>query len=299
MKRIPNVLSSKIGRQTLIAAKHSPTLLFGVGVVGVVGTTVLACRATMKLGEVLDTAQHDLEVAREIEDANPEHKKDVTIIYVRNVVSIGKLYGPAVFLGCASISALTASHNILNKRNMALTAAYAAIDRGFGEYRGRVIEKYGEKQDQEFRYATEKVGVMNSKGKTVQETRVSPDAASIYARFFDQLCPSWNKESEYNLVFLDAQQCYVNNLLEARGHVMLNEVYEGLGIPHSSAGAVVGWVLGHGDGYIDFGIWDGNNGSRNFVNGREGAILLDFNVDGVVYNLIDDAKREAGRPWQS
>ena len=60
-----------------------------------------------------------------------------------------------------------------------------------------------------------------------------------------------------------------------------------LGIPRSQAGAVVGWVLGEGDDYIDFGMFDGNNmATRDFVNGYERSILLDFNVDGVIYDLI-------------
>ena len=61
--------------------------------------------------------------------------------------------------------------------------------------------------------------------------------------------------------------------------------------------AVVGWVLGNGDNCIDFGIWDSaNEKARDFVNGREGAILLDFNVDGVIYDLIDK-KGEHQREW--
>jgi hypothetical protein len=76
--------------------------------------------------------------------------------------------------------------------------------------------------------------------------------------------------------------------------VFLNEVYEQLGIPASRAGAVVGWtILPGGDGYIDFGIFDGENSSaRMFVNGHEKSILLDFNVDGVIYNKIEQINEE-------
>lgn len=300
MKYIPNVVSSKLGRQALVAAKHSPTLLFGAGVVGVIGSTVLACRATLKLEEVVHQTQNDLDTARDLvhEDySDTDRKKDITLIYVRSTARIAKLYGPSVCLGAASISALTASHKILNGRNVALTAAYAAIERGFHDYRARVVDRYGEEVDREMRYASEDVGVINDKGRTVTEKRVSPDAATMYARFYDQMSPNWSKDPETNLIFLRAQQNYLNDLLKARGHVFLNEVYSTLGIDHSEAGAVVGWVLGNGDNFIDFGIWDNNEGCRDFVNGREGSILLDFNVDGIIFDKID--QRKGRLAWQS
>lgn len=301
MKLIPNAVTMRCARQALVASKNSPALLFGAGVIGVIGTTVLASRASMKLEEVVTTAQNDLEIVRNMDDedySDRERQKDIAYVYGRSVLKLGKMYAPAVVLGAASIAALTTSHNILNRRNMALTAAYAAVERGFAEYRTRVVDKYGYEQDQEFRYATEKVEVVNDKGKKVKEIRVSPDAATIYARFFDNLSSNWNKEAEYNLIFLKAQQLYLNDLLQTRGHVFLNEVYYSLDIPHSGPGSVVGWLLGNGDNFIDFGIWDNKEGSRAFVNGREGAILLDFNVDGVIFDKIDARKAEEGIPWQ-
>jgi hypothetical protein len=73
--------------------------------------------------------------------------------------------------------------------------------------------------------------------------------------------------------------------------VFLNEVYDMVGVPRSKAGAVVGWLLspnGGTDNFVNFGVFDGRTEvARDFVNGREGAILLDFNVDGVIYDKID------------
>lgn len=303
MKLIPNAITARCGRQALVASKHSPALLFGVGVAGVIGSTVLACRATLKLSDVFDEAQNNLEIANSIIDeeyTENDRKKDVTLIYVQSAVKVGTLYAPSLLLGAASISALTASHTILTRRNVALTAAYAAIERSFNDYRDRVIAKYGEDQDREFRYETEQVEIEDSKGKKKQVTRAAPGAESMYARFFDPLSTSWNKEPEYNLLFLRAQQNYANDLLKSRGHLFLNEVYNMLGIPHSQAGAVVGWVISDdGDNFVDFGIFEGDNQvARDFVNGREGSILLDFNVDGVIWDKIPDRKR-GSLAWQS
>lgn len=296
MKSLSEAVTRTVGRHSLALQEKSPKLLFVGGVVGMVGSTVLACRSTLRLPDVLDEVHNDLSVARSTQELYPEkyseeeRQKDSAIIYARSGVKIAKLYAPSVALGVASIAALTKSHNILSERNAALAAAYAALDRGFREYRARVVEKYGEDQDQEFRYDTELVvtGEGNKKPKT--ELRVSPDAPSIYARFFDEYSEMWSKEAEYNRLFLKCQQNYINDLLRARGHVFLNEVYRMLGIPHSTAGSVVGWKLGSGgDDYIDFGVFipDGSERIRDFVNGREGSILLDFNVDGVIYDKIE------------
>lgn len=108
---------------------------------------------------------------------------------------------------------------------------------------------------------------------------------SIYGRWFDEGSLNWQKNTEMNHIFLECQQRYANNKLQAKGHMFLNEVYDALGLERSQAGAVVGWVInGDGDGYIDFGMYE--PGSNLFINNIEPRILLDFNVDGVVYDKI-------------
>ncbi len=287
-----------IGRQLARTAfeleKHSPTILFGAGIVGVVGSTVLACRATLKMEDVLHKTETEIKKAKTLEHreySDEDRQKDIRIIYVRLGLDVAKLYAPAVILGSVSIGALVRSHTILSRRNAALGAAYAALDKGFKQYRARVVEKYGEEEDRNFRYGSQQVEVLDDEtGKKKTVTRVSDDIPSIYARFFDQTCKSWSKEPEYNLLFLNGQQNYVNDLLKSRGHVFLNEVYDLLGFPRSKAGSVVGWIMtGNAvDNFIDFGVWRGESQvARDFVNGKEGAILLDFNVDGVIYDKID------------
>jgi hypothetical protein len=293
MKGVPDVIGRKIAHSALLAQKNSPGFLFGVGVVGMVGSTVLACRATLKMDEVLVESQAKLKTARTL--VHSDRRKDISVIYVKSGVNIVRLYAPAIIVGGLSIASLTKSHSILNQRNAAITAAYAALEKGFNEYRERVIEKYGKDQDRNFRYGTQQVEVVDpetNKKKIV--TRVGPGDPSIYARFFDNGSSSWSKEPEYNLIFLKCQQNYANDLLRARGHVFLNEVYDMLGIQRSKAGAVVGWLLtpdGQTDNFINFGVFDDRSDAvRDFVNGFEGAILLDFNVDGIIYDKIDMSK---------
>ena len=298
-RMIPNGVTVKVGRALLKTNKHSPTILFGVGVVGVVATAVAASSATLKLEPVLEKAATDLNRAKQAKEldvptySDEDYTRDVALVYTKTAIGIVKLYAPALGLGVITICALTSSHKMLTRRNAALTAAYAALDRGFREYRARVEDEFGSEAERSFRYGSRAEFVTEEdKDKPPTERAVkhihSGNTPSIYARFFDEYSRRWSKTPEYNLVFLRCQQNYANDLLQSRGHVFLNEVYDSLGIERSKAGAVVGWVINkEGDNFVDFGIFDGNNfKARDFVNGNEPSILLDFNVDGVIYDKI-------------
>jgi Family of unknown function (DUF6353) len=295
MSFVPEVISRTVARNTLHVQKASPEILLGVGIIGLVGSTVLACRATLKMSEVLDESKNKIDQATNLEHqdySESDRSRDLTLIKYQTGVQIVKLYAPAIVVGGLSIYALTSSHNILSRRNAALTAAYAALEKGFNQYRARVVDKYGEDEDRNLRYGTEQVQIVDpDTGQKKTVTRVGPDDPSIYARFFDPVSPSWSKEPEYNLIFLKCQQNYANDLLLSRGHIFLNEVYDMLGIQRSKAGAVVGWVVsknGETDNFVNFGVFDGKEQvARDFVNGREGAILCDFNVDGVIYDRLE------------
>jgi len=291
LKAIQNAITSKAGRQVLRIQKHTPTILFAAGVVGIVATVVLASRATLKMDEVLTDASEDLEKIQEAlqhdnydeEDA----RKDTIVIYARYGARIAKMYAPAIVVGIASVAALTGSHVILSRRNMALTAAYAALDKGFREYRDRVREAYGDEREAELRYGTCTADIVEeTETGPVVRTITRPAGASIYARFFDESSSSWQKSPLHNQLFVQCQQNYANDMLRARGHVFLNEVYDMLGMERSPAGAVVGWIKDDNN-YIDFGVFNdrGNKGTR-FVVGDDRSVLLDFNVDGVIYDKI-------------
>ena len=290
----------------LKAIKHSPEILAGVGVVGVVGSLVMACKATTKLSDVLEESKEQLDKIKEVA-ADPAYeekysqddaKKDTTITYVQTGVKVVKLYAPSVILCASSLGCLLASNNILKKRNAALSAAYMTVDKSFKEYRKRVADRFGEEVEKEIRYniKAEEITKVDENGNEVTETvkvmdgTDDPNSYSDYARFFDESCAAWQNDAEYNLTFLKAQQQYANDLLKARGRLFLNEVYRMLGIDETKAGQVVGWVYNPdnptGDNFVDFGIYNMKRERvRAFVNGYEPNILLDFNVDGVIWNL--------------
>ena len=287
--------------------KHSPEILMGVGVVGVVTSTVMACKATMKLNDILEESKETRDKIKEVEN-NPKYedkyspedaKKDLAINYMQTGMKVAKLYAPAVLLGGASLGCLLASNDILRKRNAALSAAYMTVDKSFKEYRNRVTERFGEEVEKEIRYGIKaeqlETTVVDEDGNetTVTETvkTMDPTLYSDYARFFDAASPCWQNDPEYNLMFLKAQQQYANDLLRAKGRLFLNDVYDMLGIEKTKAGQVVGWVYDrenpNGDNFVDFGIYDmSKERVRAFVNGYETNILLDFNVDGNIWDLM-------------
>lgn len=306
MKIIPTTISRKVASSGLLASEHSPRVLFVAGVTGMIGSTVLACRATLQLSDKLDEIEAEKarhEQAKHFVDSGQaeegttysdrEYKRDITTITVKGLGSVARLYAPSVLLGAASVAALTKSHNILQDRNLALTAAYAAVDGAFNRYRERVIDRYGEETDRELRYESEKFDEIDEEtGKIVSREGITGAPGSIYARWYDkESSRNWSPDPRINLLFLKQIQNYANDRLRTRGHVFLNEVLSDLGLSHTKAGAIVGWrwQKNSGDNCIDFGIWDGNYEVINdFFNGREGAILLDFNVDGVIYDKIEE-----------
>ena len=239
--------------------KHSPEILVATGVVGTVASTVLACKATTKASEVLKQKEENIKAVHLcLEDETKEYteedsKKDLTIIYAQTGVNLVKLYAPAVALGTLSIASIVSGHNILRKRNVALMAAYAVVDKGFKDYRGRVVERFGEAIDKELRYnikakEIEEIVIDENGNETVEKKIVDvvdSDSVSKYgdfARFFDETSTCWQKDAEYNLMFLRRQQEYANQLLKTRGYVFLNEVFEMLGLQKSKEGQLIGWI---------------------------------------------------------
>ena len=286
--------------------KHSPEILVIGGVVGLVTSGVMACKATTKLSAILDDSKEQIElfdkVAANPEMVNEEYtvedaEKDKKIVKVQTAVKVAKLYAPSIAVGVVSIGAIFASNNIMRKRNVALGAAYATVDRAFKDYRNRVVDRFGEELDKELRYnlktkeVKETVEDENGKKKTVKRNIKYMDSPmpSEFAVIYDDGCAGWTKDPEDNKFFLIQQQRYANERLKRRGYLSLNEVYELLGFPSTKAGQVVGWLYDckdpnyKGDDFVDFGLYNVDyEPNRDFVNGYERNIILDFNVAPII-----------------
>ena len=298
MKSVNGVASKTVMK----LKKHSPEILVVAGIAGTVVSAVLACKATTKVAEILDETKGTLDTIHEgmetgaingQEYTTEDGKKDTVVVYAQTGMKLAKLYGPAIILGTLSITSILASNNILRKRNVALGAAYAAIDKSFKEYRGRVIERFGEQVDTELKYGIKakkfeeiEVDPETGKEKKVKKTVMvaDPNLQSDYAVYFDSKSRNYETNPDYNRMFLKAQQAFANDKLQTCGHLFLNEVLDDLDLPRTPAGQIVGWTKDGPDGYVNFRIVEVE---RETEDGRhEPALLLDFNVEGNIWEKM-------------
>lgn len=298
MKSVNGVASKAVMK----LKKHSPEILVVAGIAGTVVSAVLACKATTKVAEILDETKGILDTIHEgmetgaingQEYTTDDGKKDTVVVYAQTGMKLAKLYGPAIILGTLSITSILASNNILRKRNVALGAAYAAIDKSFKEYRGRVIERFGDQVDTELKYGIKakkfeeiEVDPETGKEKKVKKTVMvaDPNLQSDYAVYFDSKSRNYETNPDYNRMFLKAQQAFANDKLQTRGHLFLNEVLDDLDLPRTPAGQIVGWTKDGPDGYVNFRIVEVE---RETEDGRhEPTLLLDFNVEGNIWEKM-------------
>lgn len=303
-----------VNRTGLKIKKYSPEILTAVGVVTFIGTVVYAVKQSPKAHDILEKYHEEMgeiNEAKELaEQGNlidaagnniPYVKEDIRRdkfgVVSRTAVGFAKVYAGPVILGTVSITSFLSANQILKKRYMGAVAAFNIVSNAFEKYRDRVISEGGVDLDRHYMYGTElnKEDVIEEgedgkakKTKVLAENTNVLSNISPYAKFFDETCPDWTKSAEANRTFLLGQQAVADVMLKTRGHLFLNEVYDMLGMERTAAGAVVGWVLGNGDDYVDFGLYNEDSKAvRRFVNGVENVILLDFNVDGVIFDKLD------------
>lgn len=317
MNKLVDAMNQSSKRLGFCIKKKSPELLITAGIVGFGGALVAACVATTKAGKVIEEAHDALNEIHEAHEAgitkagelydDQDNKRDLTITYVKTGMKFAKLYAPAAILTVTSITCILSSHKILKKRNLALTASLAAVSKSFEEYRGRVLERFGEQVEKELRYnvkATEiEETVTDEKGKEkkVKKTvdMMCPDmdirSISPYAVIFDSSCDDWNRDRQVNEWYIKARQSQLNQKLRASKHLFLNEVYDALGFPRTAIGAQVGWIYDedhpYGDNFVDFRakeIVRPKPGVEGEDAGYESLYIFDFNIAGSILDKIED-----------
>lgn len=331
--------------------KNAPKILLGVGITSMVGGTVVACKQTLKVEEILDDHQNSVEEIHDMRNESSEAeedfytekdmKKDLCKTYIRTTGRIMKVYSVPVALIGGGIISVVSSHNIINARYLTALAAYDALGKKFAEYRKRVIEDFGPEADELYRYGIEKheelvetttkKGNIKKKLETTYKPRpeglsefaviFGPDYSSNALRPRDYAGDGYSRNTiqairDKNVAFLLNVQAQCNEKLKREGHLFLNDVYRMLGMlfptndggftSDRACGAINGWIwitddegnyIGPGDGYVDFGIFDFEDGHNKqaFVDGFEDNIWLDFNCDGIMYDLIGDFRTKESR----
>ena len=295
-----------LGAVTFTLKKYSPEILLGVGIVGAVGSTVLACKATLQAEAILDEHAEKkeriddcvlLRDTSEVDYPVEAEKQDRRVLMFSTAGKFIRLYGPPVTLMAVSIGCILGAHHIMKKRNVALMAAYKVLEEAFSKYRRRVVDELGEAADAKFYYGEEPNGqkrtIVDADGTEHEQDGINLHLSG-FARSFaperpDQMgswegSTQWSKVHEYNLDFLNAKVDHFNNMLLTKGFVTINDVYSELGFAPTEAGMICGWRYksDRGDGYISFKPRGYDGGWNHGVNGDE--ILLDFNIDGVIFD---------------
>lgn len=313
ISKVGGALSKATGRTGLLIQKNSPEILLGVGLVTFVGTVVLACRATLKAEEVLDAHNEGMEKinkARElvveaeekgenvyVDYTEHDMQKDKFALSVKSCVNLAKLYGPAIAMGVVSVGCIIKSNSILKGRYVGAVAAYESLRMTFDAYRRRNLERNGEGNDEFCMYGVDyntSVDVVKTEdGKKEKITTVNEmfdtskmNLEGAMCRVFDHTNANWDHNPSFCLSFLTGQQRYLNELLHNRGHLFLNEVLDQLGFSHTPEGACLGWIADDNVD-LDFGLYKYDREHvRRFINGQDDAILIEFNVTGVIWDKI-------------
>lgn len=311
------IVKTGMKRMGLIVYKHMPQILFGAGVLTGAGALIETARGTAKIDDIFSRKETRLTKidALTINDTYTEDDRQKDILKTKAImcVDLAKAYAPATILYAASVTCFLGGHHILAQRYAATAAALTATTKAFNGYRGNVKDELGDEADWRFLHSIkaeelDKVTITDEKGETKEITVVkrsdigkNPNDYSMYAKVFKKGNDYWQGESSYNMWFLKKVQNQMNDKLLARrnhehgGYLFLNEVYEALGFSSTKAGAVVGWYIpkegaeddNNGDYYVDFGIFS-KNGSVRFINDEEDSIILDFNVRGSIYDLLEE-----------
>lgn len=310
--------AAKFGSNLIQKVKfRSPELLIGAGVVGLVGAAVVAVRRGVRWHSAAKAEiVHDLETIKKAEGSPQYTREDKVQDYARvigkGVWSFTQIYGPSVAAGVASVVSILAGTGVLKGRLAAMTSAAATAQAALERYRSRVREKLGEDADYEFAYevSAKKAKIKHEDGtkESLVTYHLVPSsgewmAASPYSRLWDENAMEWCANRDIQFLTLRSLENHFNQELNARGVVFLNDVYKALGLPMSKDAALVGWIKDYekpkmaklaaelrrvpGDGVISFGVFENESPSaRAYLAGDDNRVVLDFNVDGVIYDLI-------------
>lgn len=302
VKVIGQVATKTLSQAKFWASRHASDLLLGAGVAGFGATCAFVAKGAVKVHKETESYKGYMafcDAALE-EDLEPEQlefvtreRKEAKRIVIRETV---KSLAPAAGFGVFTLGCFTGGHIILKKRNVALVAAYKVIDEGFKTYRRNVVSELGEEADYRFKNSVKifeekvtEVGEDGKKHKVKKKVEVIDEEPSGYSFIYDDrhcVMPVTNSiVVRDNLMIAENS---ANVVLKSRGYITLNEVLRSIGLHETSAGQIVGWqTKGDGDGFVRFNIQQ----IRTSMDEDGLAFLIDFNVDGPIYQDIDKYTR--------
>lgn len=215
----------------LSVVKHSPEILTGIGIAGMITTTIMAVKATPKaltrMDEVRDAHAHD--------EDKKEFAKDV-------IVRVAPVYAPAAIVGGLSIACLIGASSVNARRNAALATAYTLSETALKEYQTKVVETIGEKKEKTVRDAIAKDKV--EQNPVVQKEIVITGKGETLC--YDALFGRYFKSDIERLKQITNE---LNRRMRNEDYISLNEFYYEVGLEEVAAGHDLGWNIDRG--YID------------------------------------------------
>lgn len=290
------------------AKKAAPGIMLVVSTGLSLAAIVEFCRKTRDAMPVVDEYKEtvsELTESHRITNDDAAYRKDMITETAKTVVTLGKIYAKPIALYSLSVGLNVKSYKTMRERNIALAAAYAGVGNELRRVYSRISEKYGDEALDEIKNGIKLVEIEEPRfdeksGSEIMDKKLIPvvdeaEGYSPYARFFDEGSRLWKDNAEDNLWILMEREEEANQRLRLDGFLFLNDIYDMLDIPKTKAGNKVGWKYypkgnnPHGDNKISFNIHNVHRpANRDFVNGYEKVILLDFNVDGEIIDSLPE-----------
>lgn len=314
MKKVLYKTKNKISR-------NAPGLLMTGGILSMVGGTVSACKATLKVHDIVDEAVNTLHFIESLEGQNKPLKTgeiyttelaeiDKKNLKIKTMVAVAKGYLPAITLIALGIVGICCGHTVLKQRYTTMIVAYEGIKTSFENYRKKVADKWGKEAENDIYYGekTKKiVKAIDENGEVYDkeiETRVGGCSDGYHVIFCPETTRDFSDWNTMNAAFIIGQLSYLNRKLHEDGYVYLNTALEAFGFETVPEGQVLGWIDSPDKealGENEFKIWLGPD-VEDFIRDCEIGLFDDvvesiwhefiFNIDGNIVNGLLDKKKE-------
>ena len=306
LSKIGAVAKSVAGNGMLLAKKHAPEIMITSGILGFGGAIYETVKATNKTNDILE----EKERINRLLDLDDHDQK----IANRNVrFAIIKAWAPVATLGIASTASILGGYRILNGRYVATAAAYKVLENGFERYRGNVVNRYGKDVDWDLQHdipqetldkarkeqAENREIEADNKRKKLGKKRKKTAYSDIYNFIFDEYSDRWQRywTPDQVLHYLKTKEDELNDRLMIKGHVLLNDVYDALGMERTAAGCVVGWLKSchervdiQNRNVVQIVSNIPESEIREILSAQRNEdirVRICPNPDGLIYNLID------------
>lgn len=227
------------------AMKHSPEILTGIGITGMITATVMAVRVTPKALVLIEEEKRQLNYERLEEAKSKGHEECSRIDHLQPMELVRvtwKCYIPAAITGTMSIACLIGASSVNIRRNTALATAYKLSESTLREYQKKVVETIGEKKEQCVRDAVAKERLEKSPVES-KEVIITSKGDTLC---FDVISGRYFKSDIDKLKKVENE---LNRQMRDEMYISLNEFYYEIGLDAVKMGDDLGWNIN--DGYID------------------------------------------------